>query len=86
MILAIHIIGAISTFTAGVFSRKLLRIGVVFEFVTGTILSINAGSSVLGYCAKMGLYLALWLGLEGMHIIRNERQASRLLKLEQKEH
>lgn len=77
--LLVHILGAVLTFGLGLFSRKLLRAGMFAQIVTGTLLAISEATSLSGYCAKLGLYLALWLILEGVWAIRISRQASQAL-------
>lgn len=70
MVLLFHILGAISFFGVGVSvlfnkgSVRIMRALVAFELVTGTILSISAQATLASYCAKMGIYLAFWMGVE----------------------
>ncbi len=73
MLLVIHVVGAVATFGLGLFFRKLLRAGVLFEFITGTLLAITEGSTLGSYCVKIGFYLAFWFALEAIFIIRKFR-------------
>lgn len=82
MLLILHIAGSfifIGTGTVAMITKnevykKIMRGFVVFEFATGTLLSISSGASFGSYCAKMGVYLAFWLVLELVFILRSQNQ------------
>lgn len=90
MLLILHISGALVFIGTGAISvinknalyKKLMRGGVVFEFITGTLLAVNTGTSFGSYCAKMGLYLAFWLVVEAVNFIRISQRAPQKALLE----
>lgn len=80
-ILLVHIFGAIGLLlvsasslfglstrrlkTVG-FYAKALAYGMVFQVVSGSLLAISSDTAAGSFCAKIGLYFALWVAMEFM--------------------
>ena len=53
--------------------KKLLRLNIAFQFGSGIALALSTNAGFLSTCAKLGLYLAFYVGVEGVIYLAAKR-------------